>query len=487
MKYFLVQKESSNKQIEILASQLNIEYLQLLTSLLNKENKKLSFDLLYILINIAFCEKGAEIFGLDEKIIFNIGVFLGNNKNDSHLLFHGIWLLKNITFKNDKVCEILLKYKIIDFFSDIYERHLLDNTFMKNLMSCIWDFISYKIEMKKKGDSDIPLCLIPSIPIIKTQLRPNLPAELLNKFIYSLYNLTFFNSFDIYLNMENNKLHKELMDIYPIIIEKINGLNIQIKEYESKNNIINDDIQEEEHKHLLQNLDNYKCTILMILKIFGKMMSLDEGILTQILIDSGIANFYNYVLQSNDLKIIKNASFGLSNLCAGAYGQISCLYENNTFVELIKVTKNIYEALEYNSKLKDVHYGELKDAFREINFVFSLAIINSIYEKSIPLVKYDNCVVVLFLIKGLDILNENGYEELIKCILSALYKLIIFDRGEQNKNNDNNNLDIIEFMEINGIKEHLGKLKLNMNEDIVNKAEIIYDCIFNNLEVEHDL
>ena len=380
----------------------------------------------------------------------------------------------------------------MDFFNEIYERHLLDNDFMKNLLSCIWNFISYKLNMKKKGDSDGPLCLIPSIKIIKTQIRPNLPSELLNKYIYSLYNLTFFNSFDIYLNMTNNKIHQELMNIYPIIIGKINELNIKVKEYESKNNIINHNIKEEEkYIKLLKNIENYKYIILMILKILGKMMSLDEGILTQTLIDSGIANFYNYVLQSNDTKIIKNASFGISNICAGAYGQISCLYEKNTFIQLIKVTKNIYEALEYNSKLKNVYFSELKDAFREINFVFSLAIINSLYEKSIPLIKYDNCVVVLFLIKALHILNENGYEDLIKCILSALYKLIIYDRGEQTKNNDNNKdnnyLDIIEFMEINGIKEYLEKLKSNMSEEIVDKAEIIYNCIFNNLEVENDL
>ena len=82
----MIENEANNTKLEFLVSQLNIEYLLLLTSLFNKDNKKLSFDILYILINIAFCDKGAEIFGLEEKIIFNIGVFLGKNKNDSNLL-----------------------------------------------------------------------------------------------------------------------------------------------------------------------------------------------------------------------------------------------------------------------------------------------------------------------------------------------------------------------------------------------------------------
>ena len=493
IKNFMIENEANNTKLEFLVSQLNIEYLLLLTSLFNKDNKKLSFDILYILINIAFCDKGAEIFGLEEKIIFNIGVFLGKNKNDSNLLYHGIWLIKNMSFKNDKICEILLKYKIIDFFDEIYERHLLEIDFMKNLMSCISDFINYKLNMKKKGNNNSPLCLLPSINIIKTQLRPNISPELLNKFFYSLYNLTFFNSLDIYLKMTSNKIHKELMNIYPIIIGKIDELNSEIKEYKSNNNQMNNNKKEEEkYEKNIKNLENYKSIILLILKILGKIMSLDDAILTQTLIDSGIANFYNYVLQSNDVRIIKNASFGISNICAGTYGQLACLYESNTFVELIKVSKNIYEALDYNSKLNNVYYSELKDAFREINFVFSLAIINSVFEKSIPLVKYNNCIVVLFLIKALNILNENGMEQLMEYILSALYKLIVFDRGEKKKNNENNkdnnnNLDIVEFMEINGIKEYLEKLKSNKNEKVVGKAEIIYNAIFYNFEIDDDL
>ena len=77
-------------------------------------------------------------------------------------------------------------------------------------------------------------------------------------------------------------------------------------------------------------------------------------------------------------------------------------------------------------------------------------------------------------------------------ILSALYKLIVFDRGEKKKNDENNkdnnnNLDIVEFMEINGIKEYLEKLKSNKNEKVVGKAEIIYNAIFYNFEIDDDL
>lgn len=489
IKNFLVQNETDTSKLDFLSSQFNAEYLLLLTSLFKKDNKKLSFDVIYILINIAYSDKGVEFFSLDEKIIFNIGEFLERNKNDTNLLYHGIWLIKNMSFKNDKICEILLKYKIIDFFEEIYERHLLDNDFMKNLMSCIREFIGYNLNLQKKGDKISLLCLLPSIKIIKTQLRPNIPPELLNNYIYSLYDLTFFNSFDIYLKMTSCKIHKELMDIYPNLIGKIDELNIKIKENESKKSQINNNIEEEQkNKKNKKDLENYKYTTLLILKILGKIMSLDDGILTQTLIDSGIANFYNYVLQSNDIRIIKNAAFGISNICSGAYGQISCLFENNTLVELIKVSKNIYEALDYNSKLKNAYYSELKDAFREINFVFSLVIINSLFEKIIPLVSYDNYAVILFLIKGLNILNEKGYELLMEYILTALYKVIVFHRGEKNKNNNNSNyLDIVEFMEINGIKEYLENMKSNKNEKLVNKAELIYNSLFYDLEIENDL
>ena len=487
IKKYLQKNEADNNSIDLLVNQINTGYLLLFASLLNKGNKKLSYDILYILINIGFNKKGEEIFCSDEKIILNVATFLSNNKSDSKLLTHGIWLIRNI-IANQNIAKILLNFQIIDFFDKIYERNLLNNDLMRMLIFCLQQLIKYKLFLKEKQNNNDLTCLLPAINIIKTQLRPNLSSDLLFKYIHSLLELTSFNSSEIYESMTNSKLHKEIMNLYPLIIEKINELNRIIKKYDSNNNINNNNffniINEKEKEQYIQykkDLENYINIALIILKILGKIMSLEDGIQTQILIDSGISQFLNSALQSSNPRIIKNVSFCISNICAGTCGQMANLFQNNTFIELIKVSKNIYEALDYNFNINDDYYGALIDAFREINYAFSLAISNCIYEKIIPLAKYDNYAVVLILVKGLNIFSDKKIDFLIIFILSALYRLILYDRGEK-ANANKNSVNFAEIMEKNGLKECLEKLLLsNKNEKILQEAGRIYDSIFNDL------
>ena len=480
IKKFLEKNESDDNSIELLVNQINTGFLLLLTSLFNRKHNKLSYDILYILINVSFNTKGEELFCSDEKILLNIATFLGNNIIDSKLLTNGIWLIRNI-ISNKKITKILLNFQLIDFFDTIYERNLLNNELMKMIIICLDELIRYKLVLKDKKENNDPTCLLPAINIIKTQLRPNLPSDLLFKCFYSLLNIAHFNSSDVYQSMTNCKLHKEIMNLYPIIIEKINKLNIIIKNYESRNNIDNEK-EDEQYIQYKKDLENYNNIVLIIIKILGKMMSLEDGILTQILIDSGISHFLKNALQSPNPQIIKNVSFCISNICAGTYGQMANLFENNTFIELIKVSKNIYEALDYNFKIDNEYYKVLIDAFRELNYAFSLAIMNCIYEKIIPLAKYDNYAVILILVKGLNIFSNKNFEDVIINILAALYKLILNDRGEKMDDN-NNGTNFSKVMEKHGLKEYLEKLLAqSKNQKLLYDAERIYDSIFNDFE-----
>ena len=472
MKKFILIKESNLDIINIIINQLDYKFLLSMTYLLNKNNKKLSYDTLFILINLSYVDNGEQLF-FDEQIILNLATFLGNNKNDTILLNSGIWLIKNITFDNsqsNKATEYFLNFKIINFFEEIYERNLLNNNFMSNLMSCLWNFINYKF----KDTKDV-FNLLPSIKIIKTQLRPNLQPELLNKYIYTLYTLTLYKSIDIFYEMCNCKIHKELMNIYPVCIENIDNISSQINENDSKI-----DYENEIYEKNIKSIEIYKNICLMILKVLGKLMCLEDGILTQTLIDSGIAKFLNVVLQSHDIRVIKNACFCISNICAGTCGQISNLYDNNTLFELTKVSKNIYDALEYNGKFKNEYFNELKDAFREINFVYSLTILNSIYDKLVPFIKYDNYIILLILLKGLEIFDERN-EDLLELILESINKLIIYDQTDK-YNDMNDNLSFVQFFEKYGLKEILEKIIFYKSQNLVEKAAKIYDSIFSDLD-----
>ena len=113
IKKYLKNNEINDNTIDFLVNQINTEYLLLFTSLFNKNNKKLSYDILYILINIGFNNKGEQLFCSNEKIILNLATFLGKNKNDSYLLKNGIWLIRNI-INNFEICKLFLNFDIIN-------------------------------------------------------------------------------------------------------------------------------------------------------------------------------------------------------------------------------------------------------------------------------------------------------------------------------------------------------------------------------------
>ena len=219
--------DNDNDSLDVLISQLSKKYLLLLTNLLNKNNKNLSFEILNILINISYKKSGELLFGEEEKVITNISNFVINNKSDIILLYYGIILIKNITYKMELVRQILLENKIIDFFNEIYFNYIIYDNFMKNLILCIGHFISSRCQDKS---------IYTSIKIIKTQLTININVELLFRYVYILYNLSLYNYDKYEQEMIKNKIHEDLMRIYPFNKQNSNDTNIN-KELNNQNNI----------------------------------------------------------------------------------------------------------------------------------------------------------------------------------------------------------------------------------------------------------
>ena len=464
---FIEKNMKTNIQILIsFKDQLTKEDLILLSSLLNKNDEKLTYNIVFILVNISFLENGEKLFSLDDNICCNIATFLGNNRNEKDFLFYGILLLKNICMDKN-VCDIFIRYNITEFFGEIYEKYLLDNQFMGHLMSII-SYIIYHLynasTAKTKVNSSI---LLPLIKIIATQIRINYPPNLLYKYLYKIYQICSFVNSDLYYEIINCKLHKEMISIFPTIEEKQELLKQKLKEFLSlpKEEITNN----EELAKCNEDLEYYDNSLLVILKILGKLMYLDDGIITQTLLNAGISSFLAKTLQSNDIRIIKNACFCLSNICAGTYGQSAYLFNDNTLYELIKVSKNILEAIELSQK-KDDYYLQLIDVFREINFVFSIIISNTLIEKVIPLCECENYTVILVLIKGLKYLLAEKNEELFEAMLFAINKIILFS-----KDNDKN---IFFNMEKYGLKENLEKIIITGSLAMGKMAEKLHESLY---------
>ena len=447
--------------LEFLKSQMTKENLLILTSLLNKNDKKLSYTILYILINISYLSNGETLFTSDENICCNIATFLGNNRYDSQLLDCGIFLIYNITI-NKEVCEIFNKYKITEFYSEIYERNLLDKEFMRKIMTSITNIIHFEMDKPKKLiDKSI---FMPCIKIIATQLKPELPPDLIHRYIFRIYELSNLSDLNISYEIFNSKIHKEFMSLYPKLDEKRELLKKNLE------NIIStkQQIEEKNIEKIQKDIDYYQSCCLLILKIFGKVMFNDGGILTQTLINSGFPELVYDLIHSHDIKVIKNVCFCLSNICAGTYGQIAYFFRNNTLYDLLTVCKNIYEAIEL-TKVQDEYYGQLKDTLREIIYVFVQTISNSLTEKTVPFVKCNDFFIAKILVKGLELYNGKD-EDIIFVIFEGIKKLYILNYEFDGK--------IIDIMEKYGLKEILEKIMINKKLKTSEDAEELYDALF---------
>ena len=488
IKSFIIINENNNEIITNIVNQIDNEFLILLTYLLKQENKYLLYDILFILIKVSCVDKGEKLFVLDEKIILNIINCLWRNKNDTNLLSYGILLIKNITLNyedsENKAIQLFIYNKIFNLFEEIYENNLSNNILMLNLMSCLWNLINYKL----KNVNDI-LYLLPSIKIIKSQMNPYLTPDLLNRYIYLFLLLTSYNSSNIFYEMNNYEMHKYLINIYRTCVEIIESTNNQL----SQNNI-NEDNKE------IKTIEIYLNICINILKIFNKLTSLENVIFTQNFINDELAKFLNSVIQSKEVRFIKLGCICIYNIISGESVQISCLLENNTFLELIKVSKNIYDSLYSNGEFKKEYFNELIDIFKEINYIFSLLIINSLHENIIQLVSYNNFTIIYILFKGIEIYSENN-DELLELLLKAIDILINIDKEEKyiNLNKDINKgkyfsssgtrelFGLSQILERYGMKERFEKIKFHKNKLISQIADSIYTRAFNEVIIEENL
>ena len=456
IKQYLKRNDYNEEFINALNKQIDDESLALFSSLLNKGNKKLSFEILIILINVTYTMQGEMLFGKDQNVVENIASFLIKNKNDIILLEFGIILIKHMTSKNSLVKQILYNCKLIDFFNEIYQKYLLNSDIIDNLILCLGHFINSRFSSNKN--------ILFSIKIIKAQLNNNTSFQRLLSYVYILYNLVYSQNPEIIKKMIEEEIHKSLMEIFPFDDNSYPSFNKN-----TKNNNIND-ININDEEDFKRKFLNFR---LLIIKIIENLLTLEENDYIQKIIDAGISQFLNRLLQLSDIKVIKNAFNCIFFICYGTFGQISDLYDKNTISIALKVSKNVYETL--NSKNQFINNLSKKDfigALKEISSAFSLLIINSLYERLVPIIKFDNGFILLLLKDSLKIFQDiPKCHELISYICKAFYKLL--------KSSDDN---LKEFLVKNGFKEILEKLQINPNEEIVKNAEMIYEEYFEDFD-----
>ena len=327
---------------------------------------------------------------------------------------------------------------------------------MHNLLMCIGNFIS------KPNKEYIKQYLL-IIKIIKNELNQFTRIKHINSYLFFIFNLFILNSNEIDKEMIKEEIYKNLINIYPFQDKNNNKMNIE------DNN---------ENKSYCTSIK------LLILKILGKILSLDVGeeSITQKLIDYGIIQFFKKIIDEseNDFKIIKNVAFCLSNICAGNLREINTLYNEGVFKKLIKIGENIYNLLKNNINLKEREISELHRAFSEICYVFGITINNSLFEKLLPLVEYNNHIIIIFIIEALSLFKDNI--PLVELCLNSLSRLICYEKEIEIFNSNirvsDLNISFSEFLDRNGIRSILEYFIKNNNDEIGGIAFGIYDNIY---------
>ena len=112
IKEYLSQENCEEKNLENLLNKINIKILSSLVDLLNKNNKKLSYTIFLILIDITSLDFKEELFIKEENILYKIITYLISVKNDKILSEKGIYFLRNISLDNINIQKILIKNNI---------------------------------------------------------------------------------------------------------------------------------------------------------------------------------------------------------------------------------------------------------------------------------------------------------------------------------------------------------------------------------------
>ena len=446
IKNYLSEENIINEQhLNILSNQITNKILSILVNLLSKNNNKLSYVIIWILINIASTDIKEEIFIKENNIVYILANYLGKIKKDEILTYRGIYLLRNISYKNISIQGILLNYNIFGYCYEIFQKYLFDNDFAHNIIKLLGNFT---FEMNVKFVKQYLILF----DMIKSYLNKTTEVKKLNKYIMFLNNLCISDSDEIIEYFFKKEIYKNLIDVYPFYDDIINS--------------------DEEN-----NLNKLR---ILILKLFGKITSIeDKNQLNKSLIDFGIFNFFNKIIDSfefnNNYKIIKNLLLSITNLSIDLdYPTI--LYNTGIISKLIKLGEIIY-----NSFKDSINYiKDLIISFRELCKTFSIIIKISLYKDLMPVIQCNNYLIIIFLIEGLSLFEKK--KDLIELIFETLYKLVEYDKimEEYNKNirNDYLNDDFSQIMDRNGIKNVLDNYIFDKRKDINILANKLFKKIY---------
>lgn len=423
----------SDKQLESISHNIKPESIQRLCLLLaqNTNDNQFLFTICLILINISYTMYGEELIISVESNLRYILNFINNIRGNRDMVEYAIVLIKDLTQNFPSSKKFFLDNCILTTYQSIYNTFQLDNQIIEVLITSICNLCSYS----SFPDYDIYFEKI--IPITYSILSSS-------DFYYLNMGLYILNKLSVRISLIDHiiecQIHLKIMQIY----STIETMNFNVEK-------------------------NEKIKLLCI-KIIGNILY-GDSVHTQVMINSNIIDFLNNVLRENNLRILKTAIWSICNIANNSFGQITSLFDKDTVYYVLQIGIKIYEVMEnndYNQDKRDL----LLEVLKEVCFLITSTICGSLFSMLVPFIQYKNNSIIKIICLGLEIFQNN--EELVISLMDAIHKIIAIDYSM----NNSNKRSYVELLFQFGVKEKIQRLIQNSNIKIQEKAESLFEILF---------
>jgi len=224
--------------------------------------------------------------------------------SDEVLLEHSVWLLGNIVADSQFNREYVIKQEIVDRLASVMEEFGTSDSIKDKI---IW-FVCNLTRGKLYDHANYFESIVPSLCNYMSTINE---SKEFSSCLYTIFKLTSTNS---------------------RIIEKF----ISCKIY----HLISQYIYE------TQNLSNKIFCVKIISNLTG-----GNDVQTQRLIEQGIIYLFKQLLEENDIKILKEAMWGLSNICAGTVSQIHKVYDEGLITKVFELVYRLMPFIDDEDKL----------------------------------------------------------------------------------------------------------------------------------------
>lgn len=423
----------SDKELESISLNINQKIIQRLCLLLaqNTNDNQFLFTICLILINISYTMFGEELIISMESNLRYIMNFLNNIRGNRDMVEYAIILIKDLTRNFPTSKKFFLDNCIFTTYQSIYNTFQFDNQIIEVLITSICNLCSYS----SFPDYDIHFEKI--IPVTSSILLSS-DYYYLHMGLYILNKLSC--RFSLIDHIIECQIHLKIFQLY----SKIETMNFNVEKKE-------------------------KIKVFCI-KIIGNILY-GDSVHTQVMINSNVIDFLNSVLKENNLRILKNAIWSIYNIANNSFGQIKTLFDKDTVYYVLQIGVNIYEVLENNDYNPDKR-ELLLEVFKEVCFLITSTLCGSLFSMLVPFIKYKNNSLIKIICLGLEIFQND--EDLVVSIIDGIHKIIAIDYSI----NDSNQTSYVELLFQFGVKEKMQLLIQNSNIKIQEKAEELFEMLF---------